>query len=69
MEREVQKGWGLVLPENAALKILDLELAPMGVAEHLGINDLGEYVPKKRVTNNLSIPYVHSKESINSRVN
>ena len=42
MIKEVQKGWGLILPEESALHIPDLELAPMGVAKHLGINTLGE---------------------------
>ena len=47
MMKEIKKGWSLILPEDSVLKIPNLELAPMGVAEHLGINILGEYVTKK----------------------
>ena len=42
MIKEIQKGWGLILIEDSALKISNLELSPMGVAEHLSINSLGE---------------------------
>ena len=41
MVKEIRKGWGLILPGNSALKIPNLELAPMGVADHLGINFFG----------------------------
>ena len=42
MIKEIQKKWGLILPEDSALKIPNLELSPMGVAEHLGINGRGD---------------------------
>ena len=47
MMKEIKKGWSLILTEDPVLKIPNLELTPMGVAEHLGINILGEYVTKK----------------------
>ena len=68
MSKEILKGWGLILLEESALNIPGLEIAPMGVVEHLGINPLGEYVPKQRVTHDLSFPGVRSGESINSRM-
>lgn len=68
ISKEILKGWGLILPEESALNIPGLETAPMGVAEHLGINSLGEYVPKQRVTHDLSSPGVRSGESINCRM-
>ena len=68
MMKEIKKGWGLILPEDSVLKIPNLELAPMGVAEHLGINSLGEYITKQRVTHDFSFPGIKSKESINSRM-
>ena len=63
MMKEIKKGWSLILPEDSVLKIPNLELAPMGVAEHLGINILGE-----RVIHDLSFPDIQPKESINSRM-
>ena len=46
----------------------NLELASIDVAKHLGINSLGEYITKQRVTHDLSFPGIKSKESINSRM-
>ena len=46
--KEVKKGWGLLILENDAKNIPGLEISPMGVAEHLGISDDGNYVHKKR---------------------
>ena len=63
MKKEVENGWGILLPENDAASI-----PPMGVPEHLVINAFGEYIPKKRVTHDLSFPGIKSKESLNSRV-
>lgn len=59
---------GILLPEEDAISILELEIAPMGVADHLRINTLREYIPKMRVTNDLSFPGIKSKELLNSRV-
>ena len=68
MEKEVQKGWAIIINEEDATKIPGLEISPMGVAEHLGIAETGEYVDKLRVTHDMSCPGAASKESINSRV-
>ena len=68
MKKEVKKGWAILIHEKDADKIPDLEISPMGIAEHLGIAENGEYVDKLRVTHDLSCPGAYSKESINSRV-
>lgn len=39
MSKEILKGWGLNLPEESTLNILGLEIAPMGVEEHLEKNN------------------------------
>ena len=67
-EKEVEKGWILLLPDKELDNIPDLELAPMGVANQLGISATGDFVSKLRVTHDLSFPQEVSGESINSRV-
>ena len=67
-EKEVKKGWILLLPDKDIDTIPDLELAPMGVADQLGVSATGEFVKKLRVTHDLSFPQAISGESINSRV-
>ena len=66
MKRELKNGWGIILHEDDAGSIPGF--APMGVAEPLGINAFGEYIPKKRVTHELCFPGIKSKKSLNSRV-
>ena len=66
--KEVKKGWILLLPDKEVENIPDLELAPMGVADQLGVSANGEFVNKLRVTHDLSFPGKISGESINSRV-
>ena len=66
--KEVEKGWILLLPDKDINNIPDLELAPMGVADQLGISATGEFVSKLRVTHDLSFPQEISGESLNSRV-
>ena len=68
MTKEVEKGWALILPEEEAMDIPFIEIAPLGVAEHLGISEEGTYVPKLRLTHDLSFPGAFSEESINSRI-
>ena len=68
MKKEVEKGWALIIPDNDALKIPLIEIAQLGVAEHLGISEEGTYVPKLHLTHDLSFPGVISAESINSRI-
>jgi hypothetical protein len=67
--KEIKKGWELIIPKESAIHIPGLTLSPMGVAEHLGIDASGEFVPKMRLTHDLSFPGSESGESINSRVN
>ena len=69
MKKEVGNGWGIILHEDDAANIPGLEIAPMGVAEHPRINTFGKYIPKKRVTHEISFPGIKSKKSLNSRVN
>ena len=68
MKKEIKKGWAIVINEKDADQIPGLEISPMGIAEHLGIAENGEYVDKLRVTHDLSFPGAKSNESINSRV-
>ena len=48
--KEVKKGWCLILPEDKAHIIPDLEIQPMGVATRMGITETGDFIPKDRVT-------------------
>ena len=68
LEKEVKKGWILALPLEKATSIPHLTLSPMGVVEQLGINEHGDFVPKRRITHDLSFPGQSSNSSINSRV-
>ena len=68
LEKEVKKGWMLILPLEKAKHIPNLIMSPMGVVEQLGINEAGEFVTKRRITHDLSFPGKFSKSSINSRV-
>ena len=65
---EINKGWILVLPLEKAIKTPDLVISPMGVVEQLGISPSGDFVPKRRITHDLSFPVAVSGKSINSRV-
>jgi len=56
MSELIKKGWNLLLLEEHALEIPDLELAPMGVAAQLGVSETGEFVEKLRKTHDLSFP-------------
>jgi hypothetical protein len=66
--KEIEKGWNLILPETEANSIPNLELAPMGVADQLGISATGQFVSKLRVTHDLSFAQAVSGQSVNSRV-
>ena len=67
-KKEVEKGWIVLLPDEETTNIPSLELAPMGVADQLGISATGEFVSKLRITHDLSFPQIVSGESVNSRV-
>ncbi len=66
--KEIEQGWIMVLPEYCYKEIPGLVLNPMGVVTHLGVTDTGEFVPKNRVTHDLSFPGLTSQSSLNSRV-
>ncbi len=68
MKKETSQGWVMVLPEYCYKEIPGLVLNPMGVVMHLGITDKGEFLPKSRVTHDLSFPGAVSSTSVNSRV-
>ena len=68
LSKEIEKGWELLLPAEAVAEIPNLVLSPMGVAEHLGVQEDGTFAPKLRVTHDLSFPGESSELSINSRV-
>ena len=68
LSKEIEKGWELLLPASALEDIPNLGLSPMGVAEHLGVQEDGTFAPKMRVTHDLSFPGAASDQSINSRV-
>ena len=68
MQDEVKKGWALIIRAEDARKYPHLSLAPLGVAEHIGISASGEFTPKLRVTHDLSFKGAYSDESVNSRV-
>ena len=66
--KEVELGWNLILPEGTHREIPGLILNPMGVASHVGIDHTGEFVPKNRVTHDLSFPGKCSGHSVNSQI-
>ncbi len=68
MKKEIMKGWNLILPGDCFEEIPELILNPMGVATHLGINEEGKFLPKNRVTHDLSFLGEISRTSVNSRV-
>ena len=68
LEKEISQGWMLVLPGDCTNEIPGLILNPMGVATHVGISETGKFVPKKRLTHDLSFPGAVSGLSVNSRV-
>ena len=68
MQKELYKGWTILINEEDATKIPGIELSPMGVSEHLRITDTGEYVPRIWFTHELSLLGAVSKEYINYRV-
>ena len=68
LEKEVAKGWEFIVPIERARELPSLALFPLGIAEQLGVSPSGEFVPKLRVTHDLSFVGVASESSVNSRV-
>ncbi len=58
----------MVLPEHCYKEIPGLILNLMGSSTHLGVTDTGEFVPKNRLTNDLSFPGLTSQSSVNAHV-
>ena len=65
IKKEIERGWILMLPKDCARFIPNLMISPMGVAEQLGVSSSGEFIPKQRITHDLSFPGQVSNESVN----
>lgn len=59
----------MVLLKEIALKIPGIKIEPLGVADQLGIDKMGDFVKKLRVNHDLSFPGKYSGESVSSRIN
>ena len=69
LQKEVQKGWQLILPREAALLIRNAILGPLGLVEQDSINELGEIISKYRLTHDQSYNVVPgTRRSVNDRV-
>ena len=68
LKKEVEQRRMIALPADCYDEIPGLILNPMGVATHVGITDTGEFLPKQRLTHDLSFPGAYSSQSINSRI-
>ena len=66
--KEVHLGYQLPLKPHHIRIIPNVRMSPMGVADQLSINELGEIIEKDRVTHDLSFPGEASEESINSMI-
>ena len=68
LEKEIVKGWELIIPKERSTEIPELQISPMGVAEQLGVTSSGDFETKRRITHDLSFPGKMSEESVNSRM-
>ena len=68
LRKEIEKGWELILPLDEVENIPGLVMSPMGVANQLGVSEEGTFMPKKRLTHDLSFTQEASNEAINTRV-
>jgi hypothetical protein len=68
LSKETAKGWNLIIPDDKANQLPDLELAPLGVQEQIGVSASGDFVGKLCITHDLSFTGAISGELINSRV-
>ena len=66
--KETQLGYQLPLRLDHLRNIPEIRISPMGVADQLSINELGEIIEKDRVTHDLSFPGEISGESVNSLI-
>ena len=58
--KEINKVWEFILPLHRAMDIPGPFVSPMGVEEQLGVSATGDFVPKKRLTSDLSFPGSYS---------
>ena len=56
------------MPLHRAIEIPGLVMSHMGLAEQLGVSATGKFLPKKRLTHDLSFPGSYSGKSVNSIV-
>jgi hypothetical protein len=69
LQDEVEQGWQLLLPKEAALHLPQTVLAPLGLVEQDTINKLGEIVPKWRLIHDQSLNIVKgTSRSVNDRL-
>jgi hypothetical protein len=66
-EKDVKHGYSVPIPLNSVKQILGLEMAPMNIMDQNTINELGQVIPKDRLTLNQSWRW-SSGTSVNSRV-
>jgi hypothetical protein len=66
--KEIKICWNLIIPEHSTSEIPNLEIAPLGVADVLGVSASGEFINNLRITHDLPFPGAISGESVNSRV-
>ena len=66
--KEVKLGYQVPLKPCHIHKISGVGLSPMGVADQMLINELGEIIEKDMITHDLSFPGEASGESINSMI-
>jgi hypothetical protein len=69
MESEVTNGWQLILPRIAIFLLPGAVLGPLGIVSQDTISELGEIVPKWRLTHDQSFNVIPKTErSVNDRV-
>ena len=64
--KEVEKGWIVPITIESTTKIKDLFVIPLGIAHQFSINELGERIPKQRVTHDATFA-TPSGDSVNNR--
>ena len=68
-KEEVERGWQLLLPREAALKINGCEVAPLGMVAQTSIDKNGQIIEKFRLTHDqLFNPSGMAGRSVNDRV-
>ncbi|KAI2507350.1 hypothetical protein MHU86_7070 [Fragilaria crotonensis] len=69
LREEMERGWQLPLPKEAALKIEGCEVAPLGMVAQTSIDEKGQTIKKLRLTHDQSFnPSGIPGRSVNNRV-